>query len=54
MTRILNANMKKFMGAKYERVAKTLVIWTICFSPCVLPKLELKSRQLLYGSQQYS
>ncbi|MFZ2259069.1 MAG: hypothetical protein WAV55_13250 [Clostridiaceae bacterium] len=29
MTRILNANMKKFMGAKYERVIKTLVIWAI-------------------------
>lgn len=29
MTRILNANMKKFMGAKFERVAKTLIIWAI-------------------------
>lgn len=29
MTRILNANIKKFMGAKYERVAKTLMIWAI-------------------------
>jgi len=29
MTRILNANLKKFMGAKYERVPKTLVIWAI-------------------------
>ncbi len=29
MTRILNANLKKFMGAKYERIPKTLVIWAI-------------------------
>ncbi|HBR02813.1 MAG TPA: hypothetical protein DD738_09390, partial [Ruminiclostridium sp.] len=29
MTRILNANLKKFMGAKYERVPKALLIWTI-------------------------
>ncbi|SDX34055.1 hypothetical protein [Paenibacillus sp. PDC88] len=29
MTRILNANLKKFMGSKYERVPKTLVVWAI-------------------------
>lgn len=31
MTRILNANLKKFMGSKYERVPKALVIWAVLF-----------------------
>lgn len=29
MTRILNANLKKFMGARYERIPKTLIIWAV-------------------------
>jgi len=29
MTRILNANIKKFIGAKYERIPKTLAVWAI-------------------------
>ena len=29
MTRILNVNLKRFMGTKYERIAKTLALWAI-------------------------
>lgn len=31
MIRILNANLKKFMGARYERIPKTVLIWAILF-----------------------
>ena len=29
MTRILNANLKKFLGAKYERVPQSFIIWVV-------------------------
>jgi len=29
MKRILNANLKKFLGAKYERIPRTAVIWAV-------------------------
>jgi len=29
MKRILNANLKKFLGSKYERIPRTLIIWAV-------------------------
>jgi hypothetical protein len=39
MTRILKANLKKFLGVKYERLSHTLVVWVVLFF--VVRSLEL-------------
>ena len=39
MTRILNANLKKFLGTKYERIPRTVVTWAVIL--LIVRSLEL-------------